>query len=209
MTSRMQLLLAGVGGQGVLTAARVLGDAAHASKVAAVVSQMHGMSQRGGSVECGVLLGPGASSFLMGDADVLVAFEPLEAARALAHVGSDTIVVVNRGTLVPHHLTFLGEGYPSVEGLLDSLRAAAKAVHVVDGPKLVAKTGASRTLNVVMLGALAGLGVLPFDGRELFRQVEAQLPARFVEANASAFEAGVNVTTTDAPRVDHGEEAHA
>ena len=194
MTSRAKLLLVGVGGQGVLTAARVLGDAAYAAGVGAVVGQLHGMSQRGGSVECSVLFGSGDSSFLVGDADVLLAFEPLEAARALPHVGPETVVIVNRGTIVPFQLTFRGEGYPSVDGIFETLRARGAVVYGVDGPGLVAQIGVGRTLNVVMLGALAGLGILPFGPDALLEQLTAHLPARFVSANRRAFELGMGST---------------
>lgn len=207
MRSRAKLLLVGVGGQGVLTAARVLGDAAYAAGAGAVVGQLHGMSQRGGSVECSVLFGPGDSSFLVGDADVVLAFEPLEAARALPRVGPETVVIVNRGTIVPYQLTFLGEGYPSVDGIIASLRNRAEVVYDVDGPTLVRDVGVGRTLNVVMLGALAGLGILPFAPDALLGQLTAHLPSRFVDANRRAFELGMGATKRHAARDGEGREA--
>lgn len=197
MTRRIKILLVGVGGQGVLTAARMLGEAAHAVGERVVVGQIHGMSQRGGSVASSILFGPGSSSFLVGEAHALVAFEPLEALRALPHVGTDTIVVVSRGTIVPYQLTFLGKGYPTVEGIVGSLRAKARDVHVLDGPALVAKTGAIRTLNIVMLGALAGLSILPFGAETLSEQLVTTLPERFLQANRRAFELGLAATRTE------------
>ncbi|MFH1130352.1 MAG: 2-oxoacid:acceptor oxidoreductase family protein, partial [Pseudomonadota bacterium] len=81
---RIKVLIVGVGGQGVLTAAKMLGDAALHAGFGVTVGQLHGMSQRGGSVEAGVLIGEGESSFIEeGAADIVLGFEPLEVLRAL------------------------------------------------------------------------------------------------------------------------------
>jgi len=193
---RLKLLVVGVGGQGALTAARFLGEAALATGMDVNVGQLHGMSQRGGSVECPVLLGPGQSSHIgRGEADVLLGLEPLEVKRALAYVSARTQVVVNLGKIVPFSLAIQGKEYPPLDNILEQVRQVAAAVFEIDGPALVKQTGLSRTLNVAMLGALAGLGILPFAGEALWQAIERKIPARFLEANRRAFELGSRVTS--------------
>lgn len=189
--ARLKLLVVGVGGQGVLTAARLLGDAAMAAGREAMVGQLHGMSQRGGSVECSVLMGPGASSFIGdGEADVVLGLEPLEVQRALPKLSARTRVVVNRGVIVPFSLAVAGQSYPSVDDILTRVRQITPAVFEVDGPGLVRRTGLARTLNVVMLGALTGLEMLPFGREVVWELLERKIPKRFLQANRTAFELG-------------------
>jgi len=171
---RFRLLVVGVGGQGVLRAARLLGEAALAEGQEVVVGQLHGMSQRGGSVESTVLIGPGRSSFIgPGQAHALLALEPLEALRARTRLSAQTRVVVSLGQVPPFTLAQRGEAYPDVEGILASLRAAAGEVVTLDGPSLAQAAGSAQALNMVMLGALAGLGVLPLAPEAVLGAIEA------------------------------------
>jgi indolepyruvate ferredoxin oxidoreductase beta subunit len=186
-----QVLLVGVGGQGVLTAAKMLGAAAHRAGLPVVLGQLHGMSQRGGSVECTMRVGPADASFIIGgSADIVVGFEPLEALRTLPVIGARTCVLINRGPLPPLGMTQQGLPYPDRDQLLAPIRAAAGKLLLVDGPSLVQRIGVSRTLNVLMLGALAGLGLLPLSVEQVWRGVEERSPRRFAEANRQAFDMG-------------------
>lgn len=174
---RFRLLLVGVGGQGVLSAARLLGEAALAEGKNVVVGQLHGMSQRGGSVESTVLFGPGRSSFIgAGAADAVLALEPLEALRAVPRLSPRTRAVVSLGRVPPFTLAQKGEPYPDLDGILASLREAAGEVVTVDGPSLAEAAGSVQALNMVMLGALAGLGVLPLDPEAIERAIEDASP---------------------------------
>ena len=188
---RSKILIVGVGGQGVLTAARFLGEAALLADLPVIVGQLHGMSQRGGSVECSVLIGPSLSSHIgNAEADVVLGLEPMEVLRSLPKLSDDTRVVVNLGTIVPFSLAMQGETYPPVEWILDEVRKVNQNVYPVDGTALVKETGEPRTLNVLMLGALAGLQMVPLDDEVLWTAVERRVPPRFVEANRKAFELG-------------------
>ncbi len=190
--SRFKLLVVGVGGQGVLTAARFLGDAALAAGLPVMVGQLHGMSQRGGSVECSVLIGPGQSSFIgAGEADVVLGLEPLEVLRALPKIAEHTRVVVNLGHIVPFSLAIRGDPYPPLQEILARVRERTSGLYEVDGPALVKRAGVSRTLNVVMLGALVGLKILPFGVEVLWRAMEKKIPPRFLEANRTAYDLGL------------------
>jgi indolepyruvate ferredoxin oxidoreductase beta subunit len=180
------VLLVGVGGQGVVTAARILGDAAHAAGLPVVVGQLHGMSQRGGSVECSVLFGPGRSSYLS-RADIVVGFEPLEALRARHRMGAATKVLINTGPVVLPGLVRGGQPYPTLDRILADIRAVTEDIVLVDGPGALKEVGEARTLNVFMLGALQGLGVLSLDEATLWPAVARGCSPRYLEANRKAF----------------------
>jgi indolepyruvate ferredoxin oxidoreductase beta subunit len=189
--SRFKLLIVGVGGQGVLTAARMLGDAALSQGAEVMVGQLHGMAQRGGSVEASVLFGPGQSSFIAdGEADLVLAFEPLEALRALPKMSGRTKVVINLGKVAPFPLSMQGKAYPDLGRIVDSIREVSQDVHQVDGPALLQKAGSLRSLNIFMLGVLADLDALPFDGEILWQAVQRRSAPRFLEGNQTAFELG-------------------
>ena len=196
---RCKVLLVGVGGQGVLTSAQILGDAAHHAGLQVVVGQLHGMSQRGGSVECSVLIGPGQSSLVTGEVDLLVGFEPLEVLRALHHAGPRTRVLLNATRIVPSLLTRAAGDYPDLPQILAQVCEVTPTATVVDGPGLVEEAAAPRALNVVMLGALAGLDALPLDGDAVRQAVVRRCSPRFAEANLRAFDLGRRWVRQGAP----------
>jgi len=191
MKDDLGLLLVGVGGQGVLTAARLLGLAALTAGHEARVGQLHGMAQRGGSLESTIVLGSGETAFVSdGEVDVLLAFEPLEAARALPRVSERTLALVNSTPVVPYTMTSRGEPYPPVDTLLADLRKRAGRVLVFDGSTVAFQVGAKRALNMVMLGALAEIAVLPF-GPDVFEEtIIAHGVAARRELTLAAFRAG-------------------
>ena len=157
------MLVVGVGGQGVLTLARIVGEAAMAAGLPVCVGQQHGMSQRGGSVEATVVLGDGARTpFVgLGEADILVAFEPLEALRAADRLSPGANVIVSRAGIPLASRP--SAPYPDVPDLLASLRERTPHVHDLDATALAARAGSPRALGAVLLGALASLGALPID----------------------------------------------
>ena len=173
----------------------MLGDAAHGAGQQVVVGQLHGMSQRGGSVQCNVLLGGGRSSFLTGGADVVVGFEPLEVVRVLDRLRPDSHVLVNRVAMVPFGLSQRGQSYPDFDDIQAEIAKTSEHITVIDGPALLEGIGVARTLNVLMLGALAGLGVLPFEVDALWTAVAARSPKGFVEANRRALEVGAAIAS--------------
>jgi len=195
---RVSMLLVGVGGQGLLTSARILGDAAHAAGQPVVVGQLHGMSQRGGSVECSVLFGPGQSSYLS-RADVVVGFEPLETLRALPRMRQETKVLVNSGQFVLPTLVRDKKPYPPLTSILADIREVAKEVVVIDGPSALTKVGSLRTINIFMLGALVSRGLLPFDRAILWTAVERRCSPGLLEANRTAFALGCSSINNSEP----------
>jgi len=189
-TERYQVLLVGVGGQGVLTAAKVLAAAAQAADLPAVVGQLHGMSQRGGAVECSVIFGRTESSFVSGTVAVVAAFEPLEAVRALPKIGPDTRVLINASPIRPYSMVQGDKPYPSREEVLETIRTSTESVVVFDGPAITEEVGVKRTLNMALLGALLGLELLPMTEKALLAGVEATCALRFLESNQQALKLG-------------------
>jgi indolepyruvate ferredoxin oxidoreductase beta subunit len=186
-----RILLVGIGGQGVLSAGRWIGETATACGVPVVVGQIHGLSQRGGSVQAPIALG-GARSWEIpdGSADALVALEPMEGARALNKVSSRTTAIVNTRPIVPISLQSAGRLYPPLTSLLGPLEEAAGFFTAMDATSLAAAAGSHRVLNVVMLGMLAASNLLPFPGERLLDVISGAGIPGLAEVNRDAFRMG-------------------
>jgi indolepyruvate ferredoxin oxidoreductase beta subunit len=202
---RFQVLLVGVGGQGVLAAAQILGMAAHREGTPVVIGQLHGMSQRGGSVRCTAIFGDAESSHPAGaEMDVVVSFEPLEALRAVPDMGPATRVVTNGHVMVPFQVVLESTPLPSEAEIERSLRDVAGEVHVLDAPALVGAVGETRTLNVLMLGAASGLGLLPVSEAALLDAIGERCGKKYADANRQAFGLGRDALR---PKPDRAREA--
>ena len=191
MSEWRRILLVGIGGQGVLSAGRWIGEAATACGVPVVVGQIHGLSQRGGSVQAPIALG-GARSWEIpdGSADALVALEPMEGARALNKVSSRTTAIVNTRPIVPISLQSAGRLYPPLTSLLGPLEEAAGSFTATDATSLAAAAGSHRALNVVMLGMLAASNLLPFPGERLLDVIAGAGIPGLAEVDRDAFRMG-------------------
>lgn len=189
---RHRLLVVGTGGQGVLTAARCLGEAARASGLAVTLGQLHGMSQRGGAVESSVVIGAAECAFIAdGCADVVLGLEPLESLRARPRMSSRTTVVTSISPIRPPGLARTGARYPATGEILLRLQEAAGRVVAVDGAALARAARAPRALNVVMLGVLAGQVELPFGAAALFSAIAGSGHGTAAEPDRRAFQIGV------------------
>lgn len=188
---RLRILVVGVGGQGSLTAARIIGHGAGAAGHNVTVGQLHGMSQRGGSVEGAVLIGPGKGAFISpGGADIVIGFEPLETLRALPKFSPAAKVLMNTAKIMPRVLVMEGRPYPEMSEILGQIEAGAAEVRTLDAQSLSEEVGEPRTVSTVMIGALAGLGWLGLDEETLTAAVSSRVPPRFREVNERAFALG-------------------
>ena len=187
-----RLVFIGVGGQGNLLASRLLGEAALSMDIPTVVSEIHGMAQRGGIVESAVLLGNVQSPIVSSsEADVLIGFEPLETLRALGKCNQDTVVITNIHPLPPFTVA-VGQGvYPPVEETLQFIRERAKKVIELDGTAIAEEVGNPLALNMVMLGALIGSGTTPIGAEEMKKVLSTSTKKAFLESNLKAFDLGV------------------
>jgi len=187
-----RLVFIGVGGQGNLLASRLLGEAALSVGIPAVVSEIHGMAQRGGIVESAVLLGDVTSPIVSdGEADVLVGFEPLETLRALRKCNKETLVITNTHPLPPFTVS-VGQGtYPPLDQMIALIEKKVGKVIALDGNALAGEAGNPLSLNMVMLGALIGSGAVPIAEDDMKKAVGASTKKAFLESNLKAFDLGL------------------
>ena len=187
-----RVVFIGVGGQGNLLASRLLGEASLFKGIPAVVSEIHGMAQRGGIVESAVLMGDATSPIVSnGEADVLIGFEPLETLRALGKCNRETVVITNTHPLPPFTVS-VGQGtYPPLEEIMALIRSKAKKVISLDGNKLAAEAGNPLSLNMVMLGALIGSGAIPIGPDDMKEVISTSTKKAFLESNLKAFDLGL------------------
>ncbi|MFP3928192.1 MAG: indolepyruvate oxidoreductase subunit beta [Desulfobacteraceae bacterium] len=182
----------GVGGQGNLLASRLLGEAALAAGIPAVVSEIHGMAQRGGVVESAVLMGEVTSPIVSnGEADILVGFEPLETLRALTKCSTGTMVITNVEPLPPFTVS-IGQGvYPSVDQMVDLVARKVAKLITLNGNELAEEAGNPLSLNMVMLGALIGSGATAITPEGMKETISTSTKKAFLESNLKAFDLGM------------------
>lgn len=181
----------GVGGQGNLLASRLLGEAALSSEIPSIVSEIHGMAQRGGVVESAVLLGDMTSPIVSdGEADVLIGFEPLETLRTLRKCNKKSTVITNTKPFPPFTVS-IGQGeYPPIDVALDQIRAKVDKVVALNGNGLAELAGNPLSLNMVMLGALSGAEVIPITGSKIKEVISTFTKKAFLKSNLKAFDLG-------------------
>jgi len=188
-----RLVLVGVGGQGNILASRLVGEACVAAGIPAVVSEIHGMAQRGGIVETDVVIGDATSPIVSGgEADVLIGFEPSETLRALNKCNTNTVVITNVKPLPPFTVA-VGQGtYPDIDEALALIKARVRSLISLNGDELAEKAGNLLSLNMVMLGALIGAEVIPLGEEALKKTIAKSTKKAFLESNLKAFDLGVS-----------------
>lgn len=188
MRKPVNILLVGVGGQGTILATRVLARAAQEAGYDIKVSEIKGMAQRGGSVVTQVRLGEKVYSPIIseGGADVILAFERMEAQRWLPYLKEDGAMIINDQAIAPVPVLTGTAAYP--EDCLERVKKACPRTTVVDALKIALECGNPKAANVVLVGLLAKR--LPI-AREIWLQaLKARIPERFIDVNLKAFEAG-------------------
>lgn len=191
MKKKTSIILTGVGGQGVITAANLLGKAAVKAKIGVFVSEIHGMAQRGGSVVCTVRMGEVSSPLLpSATADVLLSMEPVEALRNICYANKKTKVITDKNPIIPFTVAVGGELYPKVEDIFNELSTHAD-LYPIDALKLAKEAGSIITKNIVMLGALAASGVIPFKSGILLETILEGIPEKYKTINNKAFRNGM------------------
>jgi len=182
------ILLVGVGGQGILLASEILSETCMLAGYDVKKSEIHGMSQRGGSVVSHVRYGREVFSPIVpeGEGDILFGFELMETCRSLALLKPGASVVANDLRIPPSSVLMGQEAYP--EGLADSIRARFPDFLLVDGQQLAIQAGNARAANTVLLGAVSKR----LDIAEKFWQeaLQKMVPAKALEINLKAFRMG-------------------
>jgi indolepyruvate ferredoxin oxidoreductase beta subunit len=198
MNESINFLLAGVGGQGTILASDLLVNVGLAAGYQAKQAEVHGMSQRGGSVVSHVRWGKTVYSPLVGagEVDVYLAFEKLEALRHLNKIRPGALVLVNLEAIMPVSLTTSDVAYPADEQVRVTVAKATSRAMYVDAAKMAAELGNARVANVIMLGALSQL----MEHQSLtderlcletwLKAVAERVPVKYIELNQKAFLAG-------------------
>ena len=190
MSNVKSVMIVGVGGQGTLLASRVLGSAMLSQGVDVKVSEVHGMSQRGGSVVTYVRYGDKVYSPIIaqGEADVLLAFEALEAARYLPWLKPDGTVIVNTQQMDPMPVVTGVAEYP--KDILGKVQEQGVKMVALDALGMAEQAGSAKAGNVVLLGAMAKKLDLP---KEVWIDtIQETVPPKFIDMNLKAFELGYN-----------------
>lgn len=193
-----RICIVGTGGQGVLTVARLLCEAFVEGGHDVVSSQLHGMAQRGGSVQSSVMVDCGISPMMgNGRADFVLGFEPAETVRALQLMSARTAVFMNTAPVIPYTLgqrTVLGEEeakYPDIAELERAIRQVTERILTFDATQAATEAGSAKAMNLLMLGCLLGTGLLPCAPEEFWSIVAERFPPALAEANARAYNCGV------------------
>ena len=183
MTTK-NIMIVGVGGQGTLLTSRIIGKTALSMGLDVKISEVHGMAQRGGSVVTFVRFGEQVSEPVVeeGQADVIIAFERLEALRYSHFLKKDGVLVVNDCRIDPMTVVIGAKEYP--EGILETLKTS-HTVYSIDGQKIALELGNSKVLNSVVLGYAAS--AIGFDEKTWLDTVEATVPPKTIEINKQAF----------------------
>lgn len=193
---KIDFLLAGVGGQGTILASSILANAGLEMGYGVKTAEVHGMAQRGGTVESHVRWGEVVYSPLVeqGQADYLIGFEMLEAARWPAYLNKNSTTLVNRFRIPPPSVNMGKAKYPSEEEIEAILKAGGGVVKWIDATEVARELGNPAMVGVVLLGALSNMvgGEVPLWGEVIKRLV----PERFVDMNQRAFRAGRNIPLT-------------
>ena len=182
------VMIVGVGGQGSLLASKLLGHLLLSQGYDVKVSEVHGMSQRGGSVVTYVRYGDDVASPIIdrGEADFIVSFELLEAARYLAYLKPEGQIVTNTQQIDPMPVIIGAANYP--EDLVAKMQAAGAKVDAMDCLALAEKAGSAKAVNLVLMGRLSKYFGLPEEA--WMEAIDAIVPSQFAEMNKKAFQLG-------------------
>ena len=190
MDNHYNIYICGVGGQGIIKTSVIIGEAAMNQGLNVVMSEIHGMSQRGGSVSTELKIGDYNSSIIpKHGADMLLSFEPIETVRGLDKVNDDTKIVFNTHPIVP---ASSDKPYPGVGNITDVLKENFKHVLPIDGTKLAMDAGNVLALNMVLLGAVTADDKFPISKESVIAAMKNNLKPKFNELNLKAIESGYN-----------------
>ncbi len=191
-TKELNIIICGVGGQGVILLSELLGSAAVIDGVALKGSEVLGMAQRGGSVFSNIRLGGEALAPMtpQGKCDIIIAVEPSEALRNIQYLARNGVVVLNAQKVLPFTV-FLGKSsYPSLKQIETGLNRVTKRIITIDATALAQQAGSLQSANVVMLGALYGTGLMPITVATAKAAILGRFKGKVGEINIKAFDLG-------------------
>lgn len=192
MVKEFNILITGVGGQGVILMSELLGRAAVTDKLRVRGSEILGMAVRGGSVTSAIRIGDEVYGPLIptGKCNTLVGMEPSEVLRNISYLSKSSLVLVNTAVTVPFTVSIGESIYPSLEEMLRQLGKASDRIVQLDAAKTAQDAGSRLATNIVMLGALFGTGQLPIKIDTIKETIRERFPAKLAPVNIRAFDLG-------------------
>jgi indolepyruvate ferredoxin oxidoreductase beta subunit len=188
------IYICGVGGQGIIKTSIVMGEAAMKMGEPVVMSEIHGMSQRGGVVSTELKIGEAYSPLIgNGEADLILAFEPLEAMRSIDKIKEDGVVVTNTAPIMPFNISASKDPYPSLNIILKELQSKSGEVFAMNALDIAKQAGHILSVNMVMLGAAAAVKTFPIGKNLLIESMKENLPPKSMEINFNAFNTGFDI----------------
>jgi len=192
-SNTVNIAIAGVGGQGVLTLAEILAKAALADGLNVRVGEIHGMAQRGGHVVCTVRIGDDASGPIIdaGSADLLVGFEPVETLREIHLVKKGGYVLMSSHIQYPVAVSMGKSEYPDHKDIITALKKFTDKIIEIDAQKIAIEAGSTRSLNMVMFGGIIGTNIAPISKDSAMQAISEAFPKKFEKINTTAAEIGL------------------
>lgn len=189
--NKLRIFFAGVGGQGTLTATNLMALIALDKGLPATAGEIHGMAQRGGIVESTLLIGGYLSPKIdIGEADILLGFEPLETLRALPYLKPGGIIIWNSDPIYPVGVSTGQEKYPDFSELEQMIKNCAEKSFKVPCIELAKKAGTTKCANMVLLGAFCAVNLSPFTIEDLQNGIKKYMSPKIQEVNLKAIELG-------------------
>jgi indolepyruvate ferredoxin oxidoreductase beta subunit len=197
MADDFSIMLAGVGGQGLVLLSNIIGTAGSMAGIRVVTGEQHGLSQRSGSIQVHLRIGENVRSPLIpvGSADALLSLEALEALRYIEYLKDDGVAVINRRVM--HPVTETGElvkdktkNYLGLEEVVKRFETVTGHILTIDALSLANQAGNALTENVAVLGAISVLEAFPVPPEHLGKAISKVVPRKAVEVNLKAFELG-------------------
>jgi len=183
------IYICGVGGQGIIKTSTIIGEAVMNEGYNVVMSEIHGMSQRGGSVSTELKIGDFKSSILENHtADMILGFEPSEVIRGLHKANKDTYLVFNTTPVVPAQLASSKQSYPNVDSMINALKQNFNNVHPVDGNNYAKEAGSILSLNMALLGSAVAVKSFPISKDLVIDAMKNNLKEKYHKMNIKAFE---------------------
>ena len=181
------IMIVGVGGQGSLLASKLLGNVLLDCGYSVKLSEVHGMSQRGGSVVTYVKYGDKVYSPIIdkGEADFIISFEALEAARWMSYLKKDGVIVSNKQQIYPMPVIIGAKQYP--KGIVDKINSKVNAI-CIDALLLAKKAGNAKAVNTVLMGVLSTL--MDISEEKWIQAINKTVPAKLLQVNLDAFRIG-------------------
>ena len=189
----LNLIVAGTGGQGIVLLSRVLGESSIEAKLKVRIGEIHGVSQRGGSVLSFIRLGPSvySSTVPIGTANILIGLEPTEALRSLHYMSPHGFVLLNSRPVLPNSVKTGDFKYPEIEEIVSVIKSVVKNVAYTDATQNAINAGSASVMNIFMIGALVGFKYLPLSKSTVMEVIKRLIPEKSLKTNLKAFSSGI------------------